>query len=140
MIHYSRCNLQSTWIAVTATDNFVRIDQVMDAREVFLINDFSVIFVIQRGRTKLFFYLFLNLTDQFILDFFVTVNIIRCNTGLSAVEILSKYNSSGSQFQVGAFLYNTWAFPPSSRVTGVRCAEAFAITSRPTCWLPVKKI
>ena len=85
MIHYSRCNLQSTWIAVSAADDFGRVDQVMDACEVFLIDNFSVIFIIQRGRTKLFSDLFLNLTDEFILDFFISVNIIRCHTGLATV-------------------------------------------------------
>ena len=82
----------------------------MDTGEVFFINDLSIIFIIQRCRTKLFFDLFLNLMDQFILDLFVAVDIIRCNTGLSTVEIFSKYDSSGSQFQVCTFLYDAWAF------------------------------
>ena len=30
-------------------------------------------------------------------------------------------------------------FPPSSRVTGVRCSLAWRMTSFPTAWLPVKK-
>ena len=126
MIHYSRCNLQSTWIAVSAADDFGRVDQVMDACEVFLIDNFSVIFIIQRGRTKLFSDLFLNLTDEFILDFFIAVNIIRCHTGLSTVEIFSKYNSSGGQFEIGTFLYDTWAFSAEfesnrSQVRGCFC-------------------
>ena len=31
-------------------------------------------------------------------------------------------------------------FPPSSRVTGVRCSLAWRMTSFPTAWLPVKKM
>ena len=136
MIHDSRCNLQSFRVAVTTADYFVRINQAADTGKVFLIDDFAIIFIIQRCRSKLFFNLFLNLADQFIFNFLITVDIIWFNTGLTAVEIFSEYNPSGCQFQVGTFFYDT----PSSRVTGVRCADAFDITSRPTFWLPVKKI
>ena len=34
----------------------------------------------------------------------------------------------------------TGDFPPSSRVTGVRCSAAAAMTARPTAGLPVKKM
>ena len=74
------------------------------------INNFPIILIIQRCGTKLFPDLFLDLSDQFILDFSVAVNIIRCYTGLTTVEIFSKYNSSGCKFQVGTFLYNAGAF------------------------------
>ena len=110
IIHNSRSDLKSSRIVVTAADYLAGINQIADTSKVLFINNFPIILIIQRCGTKLFPDLFLDLSDQFILDFSVAVNIIRCYTGLTTVEIFSKYNSSGCKFQVGTFLYNAGAF------------------------------
>ena len=76
----------------------------------FPIDDFSVVIIMQSIGCKLLFNLLFYFFNQAIFDFFIAVNIIRCNTGLCAVEIFSKYDSSGSQLEVGAFLYDTRTF------------------------------
>ena len=52
---------------------------------------------------KLFPDLFLDLSDQFILDFSVAVNIIRCYTGLTTVEIFSKSILLAASFRLALF-------------------------------------
>ena len=46
---------------------------------------------------------------QPVLNSTVAVNIVRCNTGLSAVQIFSEYDSSCCQFDIGSLIYNTRA-------------------------------
>ena len=140
IIHNSRSDLKSYRIVVTAADYLAGIDQIADTSKVLFINNFPIILIIQRCGTKLFPDLFLDLSDQFILDFSVAVNIIRCYTGLTTVEIFSNTILLAASFRFALFSTMQGLLPPSSRVTGVRCTDAFAITSLPTCWLPVKKI
>lgn len=104
-----------------------------------LVDDLSIVRIIQRFFRKLFPDLIFYFQDQSVFYGPVAVNIIRSYTGLSAVQEFPKNNPFAASFRFAVFSTMQGLFPPSSKVTGVRNCAAFAMTSFPTCWLPVKR-
>ena len=61
----------------------------------------------------------LELFEQCIFHGCITIDIIRCYAGLTTVQIFSKYDSFGSQLQVGALFHNARAL--STQLQGNWC-------------------
>lgn len=104
------------------------------------VDDFSVIFVIQRGFAKLLTDLFLDLFQKRILHFSVTVNVVRCYAGLSAVQIFAEYNTFGGKLDICRFIYDAGAFSPKLQGDWSEVLAGMAHDLFPTAWLPVKKM
>ena len=68
-----------------SVNGFLLVNQPDNPSEMFFIDDFSVICIIKWCGTKLFYNLLLQFLDEGIFYSAVAVNVIRCNTGLSAV-------------------------------------------------------
>ena len=75
-----------------------------------LVDDLSIVRIIQRFFRKLFPDLIFYFQDQSVFYGPVAVNIIRSYTGLSAVQEFPKNNPFCSQLQVRCFFYNAGAF------------------------------
>ena len=130
LIHDRRCNLKECAITLAACDNLRRIDQSNQTSEMLLIDNAAVIGIRPTDRLKLLPDLLLHFVNKCILNRSrFAVHIIRCHTGLTAIQIFAKDNASGRQLYIGCLVNDTRAFPPSSNVTGVRCFAACAITS-----------
>lgn len=97
-------------IKMTAMNNFTRIDESGYTVKVPLANHLSVQGVAPVIVTILTQDLLLDTFNKSILYTAVAENIIRGNTGLSAVQELTKYDTAGSQFQFCALIYNAGAF------------------------------
>ncbi len=67
-------------------------------------------------------------------------DVVRGHAGLPRVEELAPGNAGRGQLHIGVGAKITGDLPPSSRVAGVRCSAAAAMTFFPTAGLPVKKI
>ena len=85
VVKKGRSDLESIRIDISAKDYFFRIEQSSDAFKMFLVYDLSVGRIFQRLTAELFRDLTFQFADQSLFSFFITVNIIRGNSGLSAV-------------------------------------------------------
>ena len=74
------------------------------------IDDASVIRIAERLRPELAVNLPLQQVDQRLTNRLMHKQIIRCNTGLSAVEIFSKYNAARGRRQIRICIHNTRTF------------------------------
>ena len=110
LIHDRRCNLKECAITLAACDNLRRIDQSNQTSEMLLIDNAAVIGIRQRIVSKLLPDLFLHLVNKCILNRSRAVHIIRCHTGLTAVQIFAKDNTSGRQLYIGCLVNDTRAF------------------------------
>ena len=84
-VHYSRGNLVCQGIGIASDYSFIWINQSAEAFEMLFINDFPVIGIVKGSLSKLAANLFSDFLNQFIFNRSITVNVIRCNAGLSAV-------------------------------------------------------
>lgn len=80
------------------------------------------------------------LCHQFIPDALVDEEVVRGHTGLAGIENLPKASRLAATLMLAVSSTIHGLLPPSSRLTGVRCLAALAITSRATVVPPVKKI
>src|SRR5699024_6485962 len=96
-------------IGTSAMHNLFLVNQPKNPVKMFFVDDFTVIWIPKRLFSVLLLNLLLHFFDQPVLNSTVAVNIVRCNTGLSAVQIFSEYDPSCCQFDIGSLIYNTRA-------------------------------
>ena len=74
------------------------------------VDNLAIIRVLKRRSAELPADFRLDGEDELIPDSFVTENIIRCNAGLSTVQVLSEHDTSGCQLDLGGGIHDTRAF------------------------------
>ncbi len=118
LVHDRRLDLEGLWIGIAAKYHLLAVYQGQDAMKMFFVDDLPVIDIIQGKVSILLPDLGFYLLQQLILDAGIAIDVIRSHAGLAAIEIFAKYQSLGSQLQIGAFVYQAGAFSPQLQGDG----------------------
>ena len=103
-------DLQGLHKRLPAKDCFIGINQPQQTVKMFLVDDFAIVWILQRLLTVLPPDFPAQQLHQPVLHTAVAENIVRGHTGLAAVEVLAEYNAPGRQRQLGSFIYDAGAF------------------------------
>ena len=117
-IHHRGCNLLRFCIQLPSKGDFSLVNQSGYPVKMLLVNDFSIIRVIQRAAAELYCYLLFNLANQLVFHAALAENVIRSNTGLAAVQVFAKYNAACRKRNLGRFIHNAGTFPSELKCNG----------------------
>ena len=124
-IHNSRFDFVDMVIKMAAMNNFTRIDESGYTVKMPFADHLSVQRVAPVIGTILTADLLLDTFNKSILYTAVAENIIRSNTGLTAVQKFSEYDTASSQFQFRAFVDDAGAFSTQFQGRGSQISAGF---------------
>ena len=94
-------------ICVSTNDNLILINQPTKPIKMLFVDDFTVVFIFKRVFPELLLDLLNYFGNEFILDTALTKDVVRSNTGLTAVKIFSPNNSLCGKFDICGCIYYT---------------------------------